>query len=226
VEVLKSRSVERLSHVSDPPSSFNLSLAIPGSCLLLLDVSGAISSLSWFRLNAAEPIPRSAVCLNQDGSLEPRDAAMSFLDSSWASAGSRASTNVTGVLSVDKPDSGRFLEEFESLEDGLCCHDNVPERKRAVALLSGLEALVGVGGRGLEGSLASSTVVSGRFGPFIEYIVIGDGGCDEGRSLREGSLASAEEAYRDEVGNGGFAGCGESFTGESDLARSITISVF
>ena len=137
---------------------------------------------------------------------------------------------MTGVLSADKPDSGRFLEEFESLEDGLCCHDNVPERKRAVALigadLGGLEALVGVGGRGLEGSPASSKVVSGRFGPFTEYIVIGDDGCGEGRSLREGSLASAEEAYREEVGNGGFAGCGESFTGESDLARSITISVF
>lgn len=59
------------SRVGSPDASRDM----PGSPLLPEDVlSAAISSL--FRLYAAFPTPRSAVCLNHDGSRDPKDAAI------------------------------------------------------------------------------------------------------------------------------------------------------
>lgn len=63
------------------------SLDIPGSRILSpIDGVSRIES-SWLRLNAAEPVPRSAVCRNHVGSFSPKDSAISVLDNSSARSG-------------------------------------------------------------------------------------------------------------------------------------------
>jgi len=82
-------------------------------------------SSTLLRLYAAEPMPLSAVCLNQDGSLEASDAAMSSLDFSVSSGVARGERV---AFSAATSESGR-----RPLEDlGRCCHDSVPDRAKGV----------------------------------------------------------------------------------------------
>lgn len=53
-----------------------LSLDIPGRRMLPVDEIVSDASSTWFFLNAAEPAPRSWVCLNHDGSRDPSDCAI------------------------------------------------------------------------------------------------------------------------------------------------------
>jgi len=110
---------------------------MPGSCLLLdmEPVSEAVSS--WFRLYAAEPTPRSGVCLNHEGSFAPNDAAIDVLD--VLGSGEEGSGVLVGEVDVGLSgdllaiDSGRRM-----LPDcGLCFHESVPERPNAAALVAG-----------------------------------------------------------------------------------------
>lgn len=59
---------------------------------------------------------------------------------------------------MDRPGNGRERDEFESLDDGRCCQDRVPDRERAAALCDvGLEGLVFRGADGRENSLGMSS---------------------------------------------------------------------
>lgn len=66
---------------------------------------------------------------------------------------------------------GQLRGVFESLEEGLCCHDSVPERDRAAALVLGsVGDLLGENGRGrgvllwAEGFMASERSKDDRRG--------------------------------------------------------------
>lgn len=109
---------------------------MPGSCLLpdREPVSEALSS--WLRLYAAEPAPRSGVCLNHDGSFEPSDAAIELLEG--LGSGEEGSGDFVGDVEggrsgdLEAIDSGRRM-----LPDcGRCFHERVPERPNAAALVA------------------------------------------------------------------------------------------
>lgn len=140
---------------------------MPGNCLLPLVENASDVASPWFRLKAADPAPRSAVCLNQVGSFEPKDCAISFLEKSSASSRFSCSGAAAGATSdgrekfgrgrdeVDSLDDGRATsegrekfgrgrDEFESLDDGRCCHERVPERESIVAVVG--PDRVGLGG--------------------------------------------------------------------------------
>jgi hypothetical protein len=90
------------------------------------------------------------------GSLDPKDRAISFLESSSAFSGSDCSGGLGGASSVGSPENGRGRDEFESLDDGRCCQERVPDRESAVALFCpGLVGLVlrGAAGIGRDSSL-------------------------------------------------------------------------
>jgi hypothetical protein len=105
-------------------------------------------SSTWLRLYAAEPTPLSAVCLNQDGSLEASDAAMSSLDFSVSSPpgasgvarGERAEFSAATIERGRRP-----LEDLER-----CCHDNAPDRADGVGDSLPDIALDSRGARGLD----------------------------------------------------------------------------
>lgn len=87
-------------------------------------------SSTLLRLYAAELTPLSAVCLNQDGSLEPNDAAMSSLDFSISSSpgASGVARGEREAFSAATSESGRRPPE----DLGRCCHDSVPVRANGV----------------------------------------------------------------------------------------------
>jgi hypothetical protein len=129
-----SRSEARLSDVGDPlrwSKSIDVSRDSPGSPRrLAYGEPSAVAASSLLFLYAAEPTPRSAVCLNHEGSLELSDAAI------WSLLGSGSSTDAPreceALVSTAAIETGR-LEA--SLDVGLrCCHESVPERARFVAL--------------------------------------------------------------------------------------------
>ena len=92
----------------------------------------SVSSLLF--LYAALPRPLSAVCLNQDGSLAPSDAAI------WSRDGSDSSFD-DGLELVLLPASAIDIGLLPApLEVGRRCHDSVPDRARVDALSAGLEA--------------------------------------------------------------------------------------
>lgn len=93
---------------------------------------------SRLRLYAAEPAPRSGVCLNHDGSFAPSDWAICVREGARSGEeGSEVSREEGAAM-----ESGRRM-----LPDcGLRCHDSVPERPRAAAL-----------GAGFLGSVSSSS---------------------------------------------------------------------
>lgn len=75
-------------------------------------------------------MPRSAVCLNHEGSLEPKHAAMESLLCPGSSTD--APLELEALLSTAATEIGR-LEA--NLDVGLrCCHESVPERAKSVAL--------------------------------------------------------------------------------------------
>ncbi len=75
------------------------SLDVPSSFLLSDIEVSPLSTSSWPLLYAAEPMPRSGVCRNHEGSLEPNDWAIWVLEGSDSSAvGSGVSSErVAGV---------------------------------------------------------------------------------------------------------------------------------
>ena len=119
-----------------------LSLDIPGSRPPPIIV--AVSDrLSLFLLNAADPNPRSDVCLNQAGSFDPRDCEIWFLDMLSSFVGVSVAI-VAGVFealfSEAARDNGRLLEPVEPRDEGRCCHGSVPAREGGnVVLESGWE---------------------------------------------------------------------------------------
>lgn len=105
-------------------------------------------SSTLLRLYAAEPTPLSAVCLNQDGSLEASDAAMSSLDFSVSSppGASGVARGERVAFSAATIESGRRPPE----DLGRCCHESVPDRANGVG-----DSLLGIvldsrGTRGLD----------------------------------------------------------------------------
>jgi len=91
-------------------------------------VSPTVSSL--FFLYAADPVPLSAVCLNQEGSLAPSDAAISSLLGSDFSAGALRFSESPVAAYID-------VGLLPPLESGLLCQERVPLRARLVALGDG-----------------------------------------------------------------------------------------
>jgi hypothetical protein len=82
------------------------------------------------RLYAAELTPLSAVCLNQDGSLEASDAAMSSLDFSVSSSPGASGVARGERVAFSAVTSGSGRRPPEDL--GRCCHDSVPLRANGV----------------------------------------------------------------------------------------------
>lgn len=93
------------------------------------------------------------------GSLDPKDRAISFLESSSALSGSDCSGGLGGANSVESPENGRGRDEFESLDDGRCCQDRVPDRESVVALFC--PDLVGLVLRGAAGIGRDSSLTKG-----------------------------------------------------------------
>lgn len=90
------------------------------------------SSLSL--LYAALPRPRSAVCLNHDGSLAAREAAI------WSRDGSDSPVEPgleLALLGGSTIDIGRLPPRDVGRR---CCHDSVPDRASDVALGDGFDA--------------------------------------------------------------------------------------
>lgn len=76
-------------------------------------------------------MPRSAVCLNHEGSLEPNASAICALDGSCPSSvfGSGVPRGLRAAFSAASIDNGlRPLLDF-----GRCCHERVPERDSVLA---------------------------------------------------------------------------------------------
>lgn len=130
----------------ETPSGFDIgSCDIPGSCLLL-DVEPVCDAVSsWLRLYAAEPMPLSAVCLNQEGSLAPRDWAIlsreTFSSSDVAVVSGVGRGDRAALFSAATTESGLRPPE----EVGRRCHESVPVRVGTVAAL-GDAGLVGSAG--------------------------------------------------------------------------------
>lgn len=85
-------------------------------------------------------MPRSWVCLNQAGSLEPNAAAMSFREGASPASFSAADAGLDGG-STDVPleESGRERTEPMPRDRGRCCQDSVPLRDKDVAFVDGNE---------------------------------------------------------------------------------------
>lgn len=114
-----------------------LSLDIPGNRLLPI-VDAVSDRSSWFLLNAADPNPRSCVCLNQVGSFDPRDCEIWLLDILESVVGAEsvaARGEFEALLSEGTIDNGRLLDPVDPREEGRCCHESVPAREGAIAAL-------------------------------------------------------------------------------------------
>lgn len=132
--------VERPLPGAEPARSSNsavLSLDIPGSCLL--PIMAAVSDKSsWFLLSAADPNPRSCVCLNQASSFDPRDCEIWLLDTPSSIVDVRSTAalgDVEALLSEAFMDNGRLLGPIDPRDEGRCCHERVPAREGAIAAL-------------------------------------------------------------------------------------------
>lgn len=173
---------------------------------------------SFFRY-AAEFRPLSAVWRNQDGSFEPREAAISCLDIS--SEGLGCSGRGVGLTSArDAIDCGLDLNEPVPLDNGRCCHDNVPLRDRAVAFAGGLgiDCISGGGrGRDRERSTDDSAVRPplGDMDPARPCVCDLDGGVRAtGGSIPAPALAAVSPTSRKD-------GVGPVFEGDRERARSV-----
>ena len=113
------------------------SLDIPGNGLL--PINGAVfDESSWFLLNAADPTPRSCVCLNQAGSFDPKDCEIWLLDMLPSAAGVRSAATrgeVEALFSEANMDNGRLLGPVDPRDEGRCCHERVPAREGGIAVL-------------------------------------------------------------------------------------------
>ena len=133
-DVERSKSEAELARFS---RSAVYSLDIPGNGLL--PTNGAVSDeSSWFLLNAADPNPRSCVCLNQAGSFDPKDCEIWLLDMLPSIAGVRSTVtrgDIEALFSEANMDNGRLLEPVDPRDEGRCCHERVPAREGAIAVL-------------------------------------------------------------------------------------------
>lgn len=112
-----------------------LSLEIPGNGLQPT-IDAVSDRSSWFLLKAADPNPRSCVCLNQVRSFDPRECRIWLLDilSSFVAAGSAAARgDFERLFSEATMDNGRLLEPVDPRDEGRCCHESVPGREGAIA---------------------------------------------------------------------------------------------
>jgi hypothetical protein len=132
---------------------------MPGNCLLPVAGSAPEVASSWLRLYAAEPAPRSGVCLNHDGSFAPSEAAIEVLDE--VGSGEAGSGVLVGDVlpgrsgDLDAMESGRRM-----LPDcGLCFHDSVPERPNAAALAAGLFGSISSRGMGAGAGAGAGELV-------------------------------------------------------------------
>ena len=117
--------------------STDVSLDIPGRGLVTPAETMSVTSSVWFFRYAAEPKPLSCVWRKNEGSFAPSDCAISDLDvaSSLVGAGSTLARGDLAALFSDATiDSGRLLPLTVPRDEGRCCHDNVPERERDVAV--------------------------------------------------------------------------------------------
>lgn len=138
--LLRAEKLDRVlsgGEVAVPGSTVD-SRDMPGSCLLPETAAASTISSSWFFLYAAEPTPRSAVCLNHAGSLLPNDCAICVRETG-RSGEEGAESSSKDVVSVrcavgDTTDTGRRMLPDCGLR---CCHDSVPDRRNAAALGAG-----------------------------------------------------------------------------------------
>lgn len=120
-------------------ASRGVSFIRPGSGLRWIGPS-ATSASSWVRLYAAEPKPRSAVCLNHVGSFAPSESAICCRDTSL-SFGGEDKGDLAALFSEASMDSGRLRE----VEVGrLCCQESVFDLDGIAALGDALEGLLGL----------------------------------------------------------------------------------
>jgi hypothetical protein len=99
------------------------------------------ASETWpFWRRAADPSPRSGVCLNHVGSFVASDCAICVRDGAFVSVfptlGS-LTAKLEALSWTATDESGRLIGPVEPLEVGLCCHDNVPPRESAFVDVDG-----------------------------------------------------------------------------------------
>lgn len=114
------------------------SLDRPGNCLLAAEelISDILSSL-FFRY-AADPNPRSSVCLNQVGSFDSRDCAILFLGTTLSFSELEpvlVRRDSAAPFSVLIMDNGRLRAPVKARDEGRCCQERVPARFGTVATL-------------------------------------------------------------------------------------------
>jgi len=93
-------------------------------------------------------MPLSGVCLNQEGSFEPSDCAISLLDLSALSScvGVCVGRGGAGLSTLDNGLEVGLEPGLEPcLDPGLCCHERVPDRARATALFGSSSDIVLLG---------------------------------------------------------------------------------
>jgi hypothetical protein len=138
---------------------------MPGSCLLPAMESAPEMVSSWLRLYAAEPTPRSGVCLNHDGSFAPSDAAIDVLE--LFGSGEVGSGVLVGEVDAGRSGDLLAIERGRRMlpDCGLCFHESVPERPSAAALVAGFlgsmsSRVIGAGGLVRRCSESSRAAVS------------------------------------------------------------------
>lgn len=113
------------------------SLDMPGNRILLIEAVSETSS-SWFFRNAADPVPRSVVCLNHEGSFEARDCAICAREPPFSSPVVELGTvlgDFEALFSEATIDNGRLRAPVEPRDVGRCCQDTEPARDGAIAAL-------------------------------------------------------------------------------------------
>jgi hypothetical protein len=173
---------------------------------------------------AADPMPLSAVCRNQEGSFPPSEAAISCLDFSAVSLQRPSSSGGEAGPWLDTIDCGRDLEP-SCLDTGLCCHESVPLRDSPPPFNGGLgidgSTLDGGGGRGRAKSRASMAVrlARGDIDPDLPRVLV----CSDGDKATGGSIPwfdrDADSGFLSAAGRSD-EGVGPVLEGDSDLARS------
>lgn len=121
-------------------------LDIPGSCMVPKGIGFFGTSSTGFLLKAADPYPRSSVCLKKEGSFEPSDCIMSLLEAVALLTVAGSATvrgDLAALFSVATIDNGRLLPVAESRDEGRCCHDSVLERIGSVAALADFNGFSG-----------------------------------------------------------------------------------
>ena len=115
-----------------------LSLEIPGK-RLIATIDAVPDESSRLLLNAADPDPRSCVCLNQVGSFDRKESAIWLLEMPLSSFSGVQSTVAGGDFEAFRSeattDNGRLLEPVDSRDEGRRCQERVPARKGVIGAL-------------------------------------------------------------------------------------------